>query len=1185
MRKARGRWSAAALAAALLLAIPAAFSTNAGAVGEISQAKGDFLSGSALTVDLATLVALQGASAQNVGSPALVEQAHPLDVTALSAINVDLGGGVNLLGSGGLLTLGAANQYAHANNDGSSYGASGAVTNSGLVSVGGGGPQGQANLNLTPVLATAGASTALSNAQLSAGAVAATANQTAAGTQTGTYEIANLNLDLTSPLIAGIKASLAPVIGAAQSGLDNLVTNSIITALCPPIGVCQLLVDAPLLQASVDALTTINLAGGAVVVDLNTGAIHVDIAALLAFHGLNLNSLAPNINLLSLVQSLLSGDLLTGLQATLNTLITTLTSEINSTGVAIAGVPIAPVVLAAALAPITAAMTAGIQAIITALGPTVVQPVIDALSLLLAITVNNQDVAAGAFTETTLRVQLVPALSLATVNLAAASAGPNAGPATPTSTGLTPASGPATGGQTVTVDGTGFVPGATSVNIGGNTVPEAAVTVAPDGNSLTFSTPAHAAGAVAVTVTTAGGTSTPALTYTYLAAPTTTGLTPPSGPIAGGTGVIIDGAGFVPGQTSVTIAGITVLAAGVTVLPGNASLTFVTPAHAAGPVPVTVTTPGGTSAPALTFSYLDAPTATDLSPTSGPVAGGQTVTVNGANFVPGQTSVIIGGVVVPAGSVTVAPAGASLTFATPAHAVGPVQVTVTTPGGTTGPLDYSYLDVPGAASLDPTQGPVAGGQTVTMTGTNFVPASTTVTIGGVVVPAASVTVASGTSLSFPTPAHAVGPVQVTVTTPGGVTGPLDYTYVLVPTVTGLSPAAGPASGGQTVTITGTGFVPGQTMVTIGGNTVPAGQVTVSPAGTSLDFVTPARSPGTVGVTVTTPGGTAAAPSYEYLPLPAPPVIQAPTGGSTVTTAQPVISGTGAPGATVTAFEAGTPLCTATVQPDGSWSCTPSAPLGKGVHTVTARQTTTGGISADATPVTFTVAVPPTIESMVPPQGPTSGSTKVTITGTGFVPGQTTVTIGGITVPAASVTVAPDGHSLAFSTPAHPNGPVTVTVTTTAGTSAPRTFTYIPPAVIAPPAITAPADGSLTGPDPTISGTGTPGGVVTVTDGDGTMLCTATVDASGNWRCTATDLAPGSHRATAIQRTAVGTSAPSGPVTFTVTGLAATGTELVLPAMAGLVALLSGLVLVLAAALPRRRRMPAPARPRRSDPTR
>ncbi|MGI8757644.1 MAG: IPT/TIG domain-containing protein, partial [Acidimicrobiales bacterium] len=43
----------------------------------------------------------------------------------------------------------------------------------------------------------------------------------------------------------------------------------------------------------------------------------------------------------------------------------------------------------------------------------------------------------------------------------------------------------------------------------------------------------------------------------------------------------------------------------------------------------------------------------------------------------------------------------------------------------------------------------------------------------------------------------------------------------LPTATGINPNQGPTTGGTPVTITGTGFIPGQTTVTIGGNTVPA----------------------------------------------------------------------------------------------------------------------------------------------------------------------------------------------------------------------------------------------------------------------------------------------------------------------------------------------------------------------------
>jgi hypothetical protein len=84
--------------------------------------------------------------------------------------------------------------------------------------------------------------------------------------------------------------------------------------------------------------------------------------------------------------------------------------------------------------------------------------------------------------------------------------------------------------------------------------------------------------------------------------------------------------------------------------------------------------------------------------------------------------------------------------------------------------------------------------------------------------------------------------EVTVLIPGGTTAP-------APTVTALSPSAGPTSGGTTVTITGSNFVSGAT-VTFGGV---AAQVTGATA-TSLLVVTPARAAGTVSVVVRNPDG-------------------------------------------------------------------------------------------------------------------------------------------------------------------------------------------------------------------------------------------------------------------------------------------------------------------------------------------
>ncbi len=57
-----------------------------------------------------------------------------------------------------------------------------------------------------------------------------------------------------------------------------------------------------------------------------------------------------------------------------------------------------------------------------------------------------------------------------------------------------------------------------------------------------------------VSVTTVGGTGTSAGTFTFVPAPTVTGLAPTSGPASGGTSVVITGTGFT-GATAVQFGG------------------------------------------------------------------------------------------------------------------------------------------------------------------------------------------------------------------------------------------------------------------------------------------------------------------------------------------------------------------------------------------------------------------------------------------------------------------------------------------------------------------------------------------------------------------------------------------------------------------------------------------------------
>lgn len=245
-------------------------------------------------------------------------------------------------------------------------------------------------------------------------------------------------------------------------------------------------------------------------------------------------------------------------------------------------------------------------------------------------------------------------------------------------------------------------------------------------------------------------------------------ISPTSGPTSGGQQVTLTGTGLTAG-TTVTFGG--VAATGVTV-ESPTSLRATTPAHAAGPVSVVATNAAGTSAP-QGYTYVPASVAS-ISPDQGPTAGGQTVTIRGAGFAPGS-EVSFGGH--PASDVRVNDASDQITATTPPGAAGAVDVVVThgsTPEATL-PGGYTYDAAPTVTGVSPSTGPAAGGHSVAITGTGFVPGETTVTFGGT--PASHVSVVDGTTLHAVTP-RGSGAVQVAVSTPGGRSvAATPYTYV------------------------------------------------------------------------------------------------------------------------------------------------------------------------------------------------------------------------------------------------------------------------------------------------------------------------------------------------------------------------------------------------------------------------
>lgn len=244
--------------------------------------------------------------------------------------------------------------------------------------------------------------------------------------------------------------------------------------------------------------------------------------------------------------------------------------------------------------------------------------------------------------------------------------------------------------------------------------------------------------------------------------PIITSISPPAGPVTGGTAVTITGGNFV-GTPSVTFGG---LACTSVVVVNSTTITCVTPAHTAGTVEVIVTTVNGSNTTTGTqndYVYTGGPTVTLLNPNTGPATGNTIVTITGTGFTASGMTVKFGAVT----AVFTYIDATTIIAVAPAQSAGTVDVTVTTPGGTspnTAADNYTYTGsaAPVVTSVSPASGPI--GTTITITGTGFTGA-TSVTVGGV---SASFTVVLSTQITATVPAGTpAGVVDVRVTGPGG----------------------------------------------------------------------------------------------------------------------------------------------------------------------------------------------------------------------------------------------------------------------------------------------------------------------------------------------------------------------------------------------------------------------------------
>jgi hypothetical protein len=301
----------------------------------------------------------------------------------------------------------------------------------------------------------------------------------------------------------------------------------------------------------------------------------------------------------------------------------------------------------------------------------------------------------------------------------------------------------------------------------------------------------------------------------------------------------------------------------------------------------------------------------------------------------------------------------SVPFQTGFH-VGPyTPVSVTSPDpasgiGVTAPAIYAGVGQPYA--------------TVTVSGNSGrLLCSTTVTATGTWSCVSSIPLGTGSYVSY---------VQQSVDEP------IKIAYQLITWTPGTltTPTPGGYTGSSTPTFSGKG-TPAATVTVAGnsGKTLCTG--TVSPAGTwsciSTITLASSRYLGTVTYTL---AGHADRTTFDFLVV-SPVTLTAPTPGGYTGSTTPTFTGTGTPAATVTvAGNSGKTLCTGTVSPAGTWSCTSTITLTPGSGRYLGTVTQTVGAHTDITEYDFLVVKPVTVTAPAP--GATVTGPRPTYTGTG-----------------------------------------------------------------------------------------------------------------------------------------------------------------------------------------------------------
>jgi YD repeat-containing protein len=416
---------------------------------------------------------------------------------------------------------------------------------------------------------------------------------------------------------------------------------------------------------------------------------------------------------------------------------------------------------------------------------------------------------------------------------------------TPSITALSPASGEV--GNTVRIAGINFgaTQGTSTVTFNGTSA--SATSWAQNGIVVTVPTGATT-GNVLVNV---GGIASNGSSFTLIAGPSITSLSPPSGVV--GTSVTISGTNFGGSQGTNTIS----------FNGASSTATSWSSTSIAAPVPtgattgnVVVTVSGIASNPSP-FAVGVTPVLTSLSPNSGVI--GTTVTISGSNFGAAQgtsTATFSGTAATPTTwssnqIVASVPTGAT---------TGNVVVTVA--GLSSSGLPFTVnASGPTITSLSPSSGGIGSAVAVTVTGTNFgaTQGSSSIQFGGVGVNPSSW---GTTSIAFTTPTLQAPSVNVLVNVGGVISNSALFTIVPAPIISSISPTSGGVA--TPVTITGTNFGLSQGLSTVNFN----GTAATPTSWSATSIVAPVPTGTASGaITVTVAGMTAnSVTSFTVVPV-------------------------------------------------------------------------------------------------------------------------------------------------------------------------------------------------------------------------------------------------------------------------------------------------------------------------------